>query len=71
MNRYINFALCIIFILHILSIQNPSAFYILLKNLIKVIKEGRISKVIVQYIVNKLQNKGIPIDQELLELVSS
>ena len=36
----------ITFVLYILSIQNPSGFYILLKNLIKAIKEGRISKAI-------------------------
>ena len=35
MTGRINFVLCIVFILYILSNQNPSSFYILLKNLIK------------------------------------
>jgi hypothetical protein len=69
-NGRINFVLCIVFVLSILSIQNTSGFYILLKNLIKAIKEGRISKAIGRAIVRKLQKKGIAVDPELLEVVS-
>ena len=71
MNGRIAFVLCIVFVLYILSIQNPSGFYILLKNLIKAIKEGRISKAIGRSIVRRLKKKGIAIDPELLEVVSS
>jgi hypothetical protein len=71
MDGRIGFVLCIVFVLYILSIQNPSGFYILLKNLIQAIKEGRISKAIGRSIVRRLQKKGIPIDPELLEVVSS
>lgn len=71
MNGRIGFVLCIVFVLYILSIQNPSGFYILLKNLIQAIKEGRISKAIGRSIVRRLQKKGIAIDPELLEVVSS
>jgi len=71
MNGRIAFVLCIVFVLYILSIQNPSGFYILLKNLIKAIKEGRISKAIGRSIVRRLQKKSIAIDPELLEVVSS
>ena len=71
MNGRIAFVLCIVFVLYILSIQNPSSFYILLKNLIKAIKEGRISKAIGRSIVRRLKKKGINIDPELLEVVSS
>ena len=71
MNGRIAFVLCIVFVLYILSIQNPSGFYILLKNLIKAIKEGRISKAIGRSIVRRLKKKGINIDPELLEVVSS
>jgi hypothetical protein len=67
MNGRIAFVLCIVFVLYILSIQNPSSFYILLKNLIKAIKEGRISKAIGRAIVRRLKKKGIAIDPELLE----
>ena len=70
-NGRIAFVLCIVFVLYILSIQNPSGFYILLKNLIKAIKEGRISKAMGRSIVRRLQKKGIAIDPELLEVVSS
>jgi hypothetical protein len=71
MNGRIAFVLCIGFVLYILSIQNPSSFYILVKNLIKAIKEGRISKAIGRAIVRRLKKKGIAIDPELLEVVSS
>jgi len=70
-NGRINFVLCIVFVLYILSIQNTSGFYILLKNLIKAIKKERISKAIGQAIVRRLKKKGIVIDPELLEVVSS
>jgi hypothetical protein len=70
-NGRIGFVLCIVFLLYILSIQNPSGFYILLENLIQSIKEGRISKAMGRSIVRRLQKKGIPIDPELLEVVSS
>jgi hypothetical protein len=43
----------------------------LVKNLIKAIKEGRISKAIGRAIVRRLKKKGIAIDPELLEVVSS
>ena len=71
MNGRITFVLCIVFVLYILSIQNTSGFYILLKNLIKAIKEGRISKEIGRSIIKRLQKKGIAVDPELLEVVSS
>jgi hypothetical protein len=67
MTGRITCVLCIVFILYLLSIQNPSGFYILLKNLIKAIKEGRISKPIA--IVKRLEN--IVVDPELIEVVSS
>lgn len=69
-NGRISFVLCIVFVLYILSMQNQSGFYILLKNLIQAIKEGRISKAIGRSIVRRLQKKGIVIDPELLEVVS-
>lgn len=67
----ITFVLCIVFILYILSIQNPSGFYILLKNLIRAIREGKISKAIGRAIVRRLQKQGVAVDPELLEVVSS
>ena len=67
----LTFVLCIVFLLYILSIQNPSSYYILFKNLIKAIKEGRISKAMGRAIVRRFKKKGIYIDPELLEVVSS
>lgn len=71
MNGRIAFVLCIVFVLYTLSIQNSAGFYILLKNLIKAIKEGKVSKAIGRSIVRRLQKKGIPIDPKLLDVVDS
>lgn len=72
MTGRLHFVLCIVFVLHILSIQNTSAFYILLKNLIKTIREGRISKPIEtdRLIFKRLRKKDIPVGPELLEVVN-
>ena len=61
----------VLHVLYILSIQNSSGFYILLKNLIKAIKEGKISKAIGRSIVRRLKKKGIAIDPELLEVINN
>ena len=66
-----NFVLCIVFILYILSFQNPSSFFVLMRSLIKAIREGRISKKIGRLIVRKLRKKGILIDPELADIVAS
>lgn len=71
MNGRINFILCMVFILYILAIQSPSTYYILLQNLIKAIKEGKISKAMGRLLVRRLQKKGVPLDPELLEVVNS
>jgi hypothetical protein len=65
------FVVCIVFVIYILSIQNPSAFYILLRNLIEAIREGRISKAVGRLIFRRLQKKGVALDPELLEIVGS
>lgn len=65
------FVICIVFVLYVLSFQNRSGFYILFRNLIKAIKEGKISKAMGRVIVRKLKKKGIVIDPELLEAVNS
>ena len=70
-NGRVTFVFCIVFILYILSIQNPSGFYILLKSLKKAVEEGRVSKAIGRAIIRRLKKKGIAIDPELLEVVSS
>lgn len=66
----LNFTLCIVFVLYILSSQNLSSFYIMMKNLIKAIQEGRISKRIGRLIVRKLKKKGIVVDPGLIDAVT-
>jgi hypothetical protein len=66
-----NFVLCIVFILYIFSTQNMSSYYIILKNLIKAIKEGKISKVVARAIIKKLERNGVLVDPDLIEIVNS
>ncbi len=70
-NGRIVFVLCIVGLLSFLSSQNPAGFYILLKNLIKAIKEGKISKAMGRAIVRRLLKnyEDVPVDPELLEVV--
>ena len=66
-----NFVLCIVFILSILSITNPSSFYIMMRSLIKAIREGKISKAMGRLIVRRLRKKGILIDPELADIIDA
>jgi hypothetical protein len=65
------FVLCLLLILYLLSIHNTSGYYIILKNLIKSIKEKRISKAVGRLIIRRLKNRGLIVDPELLEIVNS
>jgi hypothetical protein len=72
MNDRVRFVLCIVTILFIFfSTQNMTSYYILLKNLIKAIKEGRIPKVVGRAIIRKLRKRGMAVDPELLDAVNS
>ena len=66
-----NFALCIIFIIYVLFTKRHSSLYLMMKNLIKAIREGKITKPMARFIVKKLKKKGVPIDPELAEIVAS
>ena len=66
-----NFALCIIFIIYMLFTKRYSSFYIMMKSLVKAIREGKITKSMARLIVRKLRKKGVPIDPELAEIVAS
>ena len=66
-----NFALCIIFVIYILFTKRHSSFYIMMKSLVKAIREGKITKPMARFIVRKLRKKGVPIDPELAEIVAS
>jgi hypothetical protein len=67
----VNFVLCIVYILYIFSTQNISSYYLILKNLIKAIRKGKISKIVGRAIIKKLKKKGLPIDPELLDVINS
>jgi hypothetical protein len=67
----LNSVRCIVFILSIFSIQNMSSYHIILKNLIKAIKEGRIPKIVGRAIIRKLKKRGLLVNPELLEVVNS
>ena len=66
-----NFVLCIVFIIYILFTNHHSSFYLMMRSLIKAIREGKITKPMARFIVRKLIKKGVPIDPELAELVAS
>ncbi len=66
-----NFVLCIVFILYILATNHHSSFYIMMRSLIKAIREGKISKAMARLIVRRLRKKGILIDPELADIVAS
>lgn len=66
-----NFMLCIVFIISILFTNHRSSFYLMMRSLIKAIREGKITKPMARFIVRKLRKKGVPIDPELTELVAS
>ena len=52
-----NVVLCIVFIIYILSTKRHSSFYLMMKSLIKAIREGRIPKQMARLIVRKLRKK--------------
>lgn len=66
-----NFVLCIIFIIYICFNTHRSSYVIMMKALIKAVREGRIGKPMARLIIRKLRRKGVPIDPELAELVAS
>jgi hypothetical protein len=70
-NGRVNFVLCIVFVLYIFSTQDMSSYYIILRNLIKAIKEGRVPKIVGRAIIRKLKRRGLLIDPELLEVAYS
>lgn len=66
-----NFVLCIVLIVSLLFSNQRSSFYLMMKSLIKAVREGKITKPMARFMVRKLRKKGVPIDPELAELVAS
>lgn len=67
--EHINFVICLTLMLILLSNTNYSSFYIVIKSIIKAIKEGKILKRVARLIIRRLKGKNINIDTELLEIV--
>jgi hypothetical protein len=67
----VNFVLCISIMLYIFSSQDPANYYVILQDLIKAIRDGRISKLIGRAILKRLIRKGIPIDPDLIDAINS
>lgn len=65
----LNFIFCLLAILRILSVLDFTSYYMLLDNLIKALKAGKIPKRLVRRIVRKLLREKIPVDPELVQLV--
>jgi hypothetical protein len=64
----IRFVLCIISIIHIFALNDFSSSFILMQNLIKAIKSGKISKRLARLIIRRLLRLNVPVDPELIEL---
>ena len=70
LNGRLRFILCIIAILHIFSFTDVSNYYIMMRNLIKALKEGKISKRLARVIIRKLLRQGVEVDPELIMVAS-
>ena len=67
-NGRLRFILCIITILHIFAINDVSNYYIMMQNLIKAVRKGRISKRLARLIIRRLQRRGVVVDPELIRI---
>ena len=66
----LRFAFCIISILHIFAINDISSYFILIQNLIKAIKNGKISKRLACLIIRRLLRLNIAVDPELIQVAA-
>jgi hypothetical protein len=71
MNGRTNFILCMILLLYLLSSQNTASYFILLRRLLKAIRQGKISKAMARFIIKRLQKKGLILDPDLVAEVYS
>lgn len=66
----LRFAFCIISILHLLAINDMSSYFILIQNLIKAIKNGKISKRLARLIIRRFLRLNILVDPELIQVAT-
>lgn len=68
---FLAFLLCLIAILSILFSHNIASYHLILANLLKALREGKISKPVVRLIIRKLRKKNILIDPALITEIES
>lgn len=68
--RRLRVVFCIIFILHIFATSDISSYFILMQNLIKAIKNGKISKRLARLIIRRLLRLNILVDPDLIEVAA-
>jgi len=66
-----NFVLCIVFIIYTLPINHRLSFYLMIRSLIKGIRESKITKPMSPFSVRKFRKKGVLGDTELTKFVVS
>lgn len=64
----IRFVFCIISISHVFALNDISSYFILMQNLIKAIKSGKISKRLARLIIRKLLRLNMAVDPELIKV---
>lgn len=65
------FVLCIVGILSVFSITDMGSYHLILKNLLKAIKKGKISKTVGRAIIRRLKKKGLVVHPALLEVIDA
>jgi hypothetical protein len=66
-----NSLLCLLAILCALAIYSPSSYHLLLKILLQAIREGKISKKLIRWIIRRLKRNGLLLNPELLDIAYS
>ncbi len=63
----LRFIFCILSILHIFAISDIASYFLMMKNLIKAVKNGKISKRLARLIIRRLIKLNMVVDPELIE----
>lgn len=66
-----NSLLCLLAILCTLAVYSTDSYHIILKILLKAMREGKIPKELVRWIIRNLQRKGLLLEPEFLEIAYS
>ena len=63
----IRFVICIVSFIYLLGLNDISGYFIVMQNLVKAIKNGKLSKRLARLIIRRLLKLGAVIDPELIE----